>query len=110
LLEAYQPGLLLFSAGFDAHARDPLAQMNMSDAGFRALIRRTLAAIRPGVGVGIALEGGYDLIGLGSSLRATLEGLGEGPSQQIPASTPWQAHERDLAAAAAAAAELWKLS
>ena len=110
ILETYRPGLLLFSAGFDAHARDPLAQMNMSDAGYRALIRRTLAAIRPGVGVGIALEGGYDLLGLGSSLRAALEALGEGPSQQIPAATPWQAHEHDLAVASAAAAELWKLS
>lgn len=109
VLETYQPGLLLFSAGFDAHGRDPLAQMNMTDAGFRALVRRTLAAIRPGVGVGIALEGGYDLVGLGSSLRATLEGLGDGPSLQIAAATSWQAHEHDLAAASAAATELWKL-
>jgi len=92
-----------------AHGRDPLAQMNMTDAGFRALVRRTLAAIRPGVGVGIALEGGYDLVGLGSSLRATLEGLGDGPSLQIAAATSWQAHEHDLAAASAAATELWKL-
>jgi acetoin utilization deacetylase AcuC-like enzyme len=110
VLEVYRPGLLLFSAGFDAHARDPLAQMDMSDAGFRALIRRTLAALEPGVGVGFALEGGYDLAGLGSSLAASLVGLGEGPTRQVPAATLWQAHERDLAAAAAAAAELWKLS
>ena len=110
VLEEYRPGLLLFSAGFDAHARDPLAQMDMSDAGFRGLVRRTLAALQPGVPVGIALEGGYDLVGLGSSLGASLEALGEGPSLEIPVGTPWQAHERDLAAAAAVAAELWKLS
>ncbi len=110
VLLAYQPGLLLFSAGFDAHARDPLAQMAMSDNGFRALVRRSLACLEPGVGVGLMLEGGYDLRGLGESLAAVLEGLGEGPQREIPASRLWEAHERDLNAATAAAAELWKLS
>jgi len=109
VLESYRPGLLLFSAGFDAHARDPLAQMELTEDGFRAIVRRTLAALEPGVPVGMALEGGYDLIGLGGSLGATLEGLGEGPLRQIPAERLWQAHERDLRAAAAVAAELWKL-
>jgi len=110
VLEAYRPGLLLFSAGFDAHIRDPLAQMELSDEGFRALIRRVLAAIAPEVPVGLTLEGGYDLLGLGSSLRAALEGLGEGPTTETPRGRLWQAHERDLAAAAAVAAEIWKLS
>ena len=109
VLEAYRPGLLLFSAGFDAHARDPLAQMELTDGGFRAIARRTLAALGPGVPVGMVLEGGYDLSGLGSSLAAVLEGLGQGPLQDIPAERLWQAHERDLGAAAAVATELWKL-
>ena len=109
VLEAYRPGLLLFSEGFDAHALDPLALMELSDAGFRAIVRRTLAAVGPGVPVGLALEGGYDLTGLGVSLAAVLEGLGEGPMRNIPAERLWQAHERDLRAAAAVAAELWKL-
>jgi acetoin utilization deacetylase AcuC-like enzyme len=109
VLEAYRPNLLLFSAGFDAHSRDPLAQMELSDGGFRAIVQRTLAALEPGVPVGLMLEGGYDLIGLGSSLSAVLVGLGEGPMRNIPAERLWQAHERDLSAAAAVAAELWKL-
>jgi acetoin utilization deacetylase AcuC-like enzyme len=109
VLEAYRPELLLFSAGFDAHARDPLAQMELTDGGFRTIVRRTLAAVGPGVPAGMALEGGYDLNGLGSSLAAVLEGLGEGPMHDIPAEPLWQAHERDLRAAAAVAAELWKL-
>jgi acetoin utilization deacetylase AcuC-like enzyme len=110
VLAAYRPELLLFSAGFDAHARDPLAQMAMSDHGFRALVRRTLASLEPGVGVGLMLEGGYDLQGLGQSLAAVLEGLSDGPQLEIPASRLWEAHERDLNAATAAAAELWELS
>jgi acetoin utilization deacetylase AcuC-like enzyme len=109
VLEAYRPGLLLFSAGFDAHSRDPLAQMEMSDGGFRALVRRALGVLPPGVGVGLMLEGGYDLLGLGQSLSAVLEGLSEGPQQEIPASRLWASHERDLKTAAAAATELWQL-
>jgi len=109
VLAAYQPGLLLFSAGFDAHRRDPLAQMELTDDGFRTIVRRSLAALDPAVPVGMTLEGGYDLQGLGSSLGAVLAGLGEGPMPNIPAERLWQAHERDLSAAAAVAAELWKL-
>jgi acetoin utilization deacetylase AcuC-like enzyme len=109
VLEVYRPGLLLFSAGFDAHSRDPLAQMELTDDGFRAIVQRTLAALEPGIPVGLALEGGYDLVGLGGSLGAVLAGLGEGPVQKLPGGRLWQAHERDLAAAAAVAAELWKL-
>ena len=110
ILEAYRPGLLLFSAGFDAHARDPLAQMEMSDEGFRSLVGRSLAVLQPGVGVALVLEGGYDLAGLGSSLAASLEALAAGPTRQIAAGRIWNAHEHDLAAAAAVATELWKLS
>ncbi len=111
VLEGYRPELLLFSAGFDAHARDPLAQMQMSDEGFRALVRQALAALGPNVGVGLVLEGGYDLSGLGSALGASLEALGEGPRGQLGGTPPlWAAHERDLATSAAVAAELWKLS
>jgi acetoin utilization deacetylase AcuC-like enzyme len=110
VLESYRPGLLLFSAGFDAHARDPLAQMEMSEEGFKALVRRALAAVGPKVGIGLVLEGGYDLLGLGSSLTATLEGLGEGGLNRITGAPLWQAQELDLARAEAAAAELWKLT
>jgi len=109
ILESYRPGLLLFSAGFDAHSRDPLAQMELTDAGFRSIVQRTLAALQPGIPVGMTLEGGYDLLGLGSSLGAVLSGLGEGAIPKIPAERLWQSHERDLASAAAVAAEIWPL-
>jgi acetoin utilization deacetylase AcuC-like enzyme len=110
VLETYRPNLLLFSAGFDAHQRDPLAQMQMSDQGFKTLVRRTLAAVGPQVGVGLILEGGYDLIGLGGALGAALEGLEEGGMESLPQTKLWQQHERDLKRAAAATAELWKLT
>ncbi len=109
VLEGYRPELLLFSAGFDAHQRDPLAQMEMTEAGFKQLVRRTLGALDAAVPVGLLLEGGYDLTGLGGSLAAALEGLDEGPVTRVAEAGLWQAHERDLTRAAAAAAELWKL-
>ena len=83
--------------------------MELTDGGFRNLVQRTLAALEPGIPVGLTLEGGYDLVGLGSSLGAVLSGLGEGPITKIPAERLWQSHERDLASAAAVAAELWPL-
>ncbi|HEY4104829.1 MAG TPA: histone deacetylase [Polyangiaceae bacterium] len=110
VLETYRPGLVLFSAGFDAHARDPLAQMQMSNAGYQALVRRTLGALGPEVPVGLLLEGGYDLLGLGGALGAALEGLGEGPLRAVPSARLWHEHEHDLKHATAALAELWKLS
>jgi acetoin utilization deacetylase AcuC-like enzyme len=73
---AYDPQLILVSAGYDAHQKDPLANMELSTSGFgrlasrlAALAHRTSAAGRL---VGF-LEGGYDLQALASSVAATLE-------------------------------------
>jgi len=112
IIEAYRPQLLLFSAGFDAHERDPLAQMQLTERGFAELVRRTLKPLAPEVGVGFVLEGGYDLIGLGRSLEAALESLDESAADlaDFPSQPRiWSAHERDLARAQAAAAELWQV-
>jgi len=54
----FAPDLLLVSAGFDAHADDPLGQMELSEAGFEALSRRC-AALAPRLAA--VLEGGYNL-------------------------------------------------
>ena len=62
-LEAFRPQLLLVSAGFDAHWRDPLAQLQL-DADDYAWITGELVAIarRHGEGRIVSmLEGGYDL-------------------------------------------------
>ena len=54
----FEPELLLVSAGFDAHADDPLAQMEVSEDGFRELAQRC-AGLAPRVAA--VLEGGYNL-------------------------------------------------
>jgi acetoin utilization deacetylase AcuC-like enzyme len=74
---AFAPDLIIVSAGFDAHARDPLAAMRVSERGFAAM-GSALAELATGACGGklvLLLEGGYDLAALAASVRATLEVL-----------------------------------
>jgi acetoin utilization deacetylase AcuC-like enzyme len=76
---AYRPQLVLISAGFDAHARDPLGSMRLTEEGFADLARRVVQvadAHAEGRVVAI-LEGGYDPQALGDSVAATLAALDE---------------------------------
>ena len=68
-LEAFDPGLLLISAGFDAHAADPLTDLGLTAASFAAMTR-----VVRGIGAGpvLVLEGGYDLHALFESVLAVL--------------------------------------
>jgi acetoin utilization deacetylase AcuC-like enzyme len=76
LAETYDPRLVLISAGFDAHADDPLAGCEVSTAGYAAMAAslRAFAAAR-GIGLGVVLEGGYDLGALSRGLAATLKAV-----------------------------------
>jgi acetoin utilization deacetylase AcuC-like enzyme len=71
---AFEPELVLVSAGFDAHVADPLAGMRVTAEGFRQLARRS-AALAPRVAA--VLEGGYDVRTLPTLVQAALEGFGE---------------------------------
>jgi acetoin utilization deacetylase AcuC-like enzyme len=76
LARAYAPGLVLVSAGFDAHADDPLADCRVSDDGYRTMAAQLLGvAGELGVPLGVVLEGGYDLGALTRGLGAVLEVL-----------------------------------
>ncbi|AXC49255.1 histone deacetylase family protein [Paracoccus suum] len=72
----WRPQLVLISAGFDAHADDPLAALEWSDDDFAALTRAICAAAGKAPMVS-CLEGGYDLAALGRSARAHVEALQE---------------------------------
>jgi acetoin utilization deacetylase AcuC-like enzyme len=69
---AFEPDLVLVSAGFDAHEQDPLAGMLVTEAGFRELARRS-AALGPRVAA--VLEGGYNLDTLSTLVVAALDGF-----------------------------------
>ncbi|MDB6178737.1 histone deacetylase family protein [Paracoccus sp. Z330] len=72
------PQLVLVSAGFDAHAADPLAQLEWHEEDF-ALLTRAICdmAAECGAPVVSSLEGGYDLPALGRSVRAHVDVLME---------------------------------
>lgn len=71
---AYRPQLVLVSAGFDAHERDPLANLRLTERGFSQLARRVVQiADEHAEGRLVAtLEGGYDPAALAASVTATL--------------------------------------
>ena len=77
-IEAFRPQLLFISAGFDAHADDPLAGLMWRGRDFAAITRMirdtATACAAPVVS---ALEGGYDLAALGRAARAHVEVLRE---------------------------------
>jgi acetoin utilization deacetylase AcuC-like enzyme len=77
---SFDPQLVLASAGFDPHVADPLAEMRVTEEGFRAVARASLstaAGSAKGRSV-FVLEGGYDLTGLASSAAGVVrEILGE---------------------------------
>jgi len=83
---AFQPELVIVSAGFDAHARDPLADMRVSERGFAAMasLLAQLADEACGGRLALMLEGGYDLPALAASVRATLEVM-TGRREEFPA-------------------------
>lgn len=76
-VDAFQPDLLLVSAGYDAHARDPLAELFLDDATYAAIAERVVAlAARHSRGRSVwLLEGGYDLDALSASVAAQLSVL-----------------------------------
>lgn len=71
-LTKFAPGLVMISAGFDAHRDDPLGGLSMTEAGFAGMTRRLLdMAEELGHGCVVAtLEGGYNLQALGLSAAA----------------------------------------
>lgn len=76
-LEAFRPELIIISAGFDAHARDPLAQLRVREADFAWLTAEIcqVAERQCGGRVVSLLEGGYDLDALASSAAAHVRAL-----------------------------------
>jgi len=71
-IEDFAPGLVVISAGFDAHARDPLAQLRVREPDFAWLTAELcgIADRHAGGRVVSLLEGGYDLEALASSVAA----------------------------------------
>ena len=76
-LEEFRPDLVMISAGFDAHRRDPLAQLNLEEADYAWVSERLceIAARHCRGRVVSSLEGGYDLEALAASAGAHVAAL-----------------------------------
>jgi acetoin utilization deacetylase AcuC-like enzyme len=108
LLTRFAPDLVLVSAGFDAHRRDPLAEMMLDEAAYQALAHALIEqAERAGHGrVGLLLEGGYDLLALKQSVSAVTRAL-LGEAQPLPEDQPSEAGRIAVERTRAALHPIW---
>jgi acetoin utilization deacetylase AcuC-like enzyme len=122
VLKQFSPQLVLVSAGFDAHERDPLASMRVTTAGYASVVGQLMAAAGK-TPIVFVTEGGYDLGALAECLdasfavisRAASDGLRSDPdSRRAPetGSDPKRSAavraERALQAVRAAQAPFWR--
>ena len=111
ILRQFRPELILVSAGFDAHMDDPLAGMRLTSTYFGRLMR-AIADVADATAQGrlVAItEGGYDLVGLATSLRASIGALmGEGAARDEPSGAAARG-EATIKAVTPHLAKYWKL-
>ena len=76
-IDKFKPEIILVSAGFDAHTRDPLANINLESEDFYSMTKQIvdLANVHSKGKVISFLEGGYDLIALSESIKQHLLAL-----------------------------------
>ena len=78
-IDKFKPEIILLSAGFDAHKRDPLAHINLESENYNEITKKIIeiANIHSQGRVISFLEGGYDLVALSESTKEHLVGLKE---------------------------------
>jgi acetoin utilization deacetylase AcuC-like enzyme len=113
VIDQFRPELVMISAGFDAHERDPLARMRLSTTGY-ALLTKSLcaAADRHCHGRIVAItEGGYDLTALKACLESSITVLDGAavPAPSEPPRGPTARSRTAIDAVRAAHAKYWKL-
>jgi acetoin utilization deacetylase AcuC-like enzyme len=87
--EQFKPQLVLLSAGFDAHADDPLGGQRVSETGFAVMANEVMEIAREHAGGKLValLEGGYDIAALEASVESVLRRMsGERSTQEAPLS------------------------
>jgi acetoin utilization deacetylase AcuC-like enzyme len=113
VIDQFKPELILISAGYDAHERDPLARMRLSTAGYTALTKSLcdLADTHCHGRIVAATEGGYDLTALKACLESSisvLDGAALAPLKEAPMPAT-QRSRVAIAQARSAHSNYWKL-
>jgi acetoin utilization deacetylase AcuC-like enzyme len=114
VVRQFGPELLLVSAGFDAHERDPLAGMRLTTAAFGAMTAalRGIAEECCGGRIALVTEGGYDLRALAASIDAAVQALAPRSARDpewVPSGIASDRGRRSADAAKQALAAYWKL-
>jgi acetoin utilization deacetylase AcuC-like enzyme len=113
ILRQFKPDLVLVSAGFDAHERDPLANMRLTAEAFAAMTMelRAMAAECCDGRLALVTEGGYDLQALAASLDAVVDTLAGpiGPARWPKSDVPSSRGRASAAATKRALQPFWKL-
>jgi len=106
ILRRFSPELVLVSAGYDAHERDPLASMRVTTDGYAGIVRDLMRAA-DGAPIAFVTEGGYDLGALAECLDASFSVIdGVDPKPFSDASSARA--ERAMEAVRAAQAPFWR--
>ncbi len=84
IIEQFAPDFALVSCGFDAHERDPLAQMRLSSQAYGAMTTSLMSGLPTACPLGLLLEGGYDLQALTESSQAVACALLKGAAAPPP--------------------------
>lgn len=74
LVSNFSPDIVLVSAGYDLHVKDPLAGIRVTNEGVRNIVR-SIMSCRKEIPYIFCLEGGYNLVSLGESVVITIEEL-----------------------------------
>jgi len=113
VLDEFAPELVLISAGYDAHERDPLASMRVTTAGYGAIIREVRSAALAHGPIALVTEGGYDLEALAACIHLTIAVIDEPGWSENDLSLPLPVAEaargeRAVGAARAALKPFWR--
>src|SRR3954452_5867804 len=98
VLHEFAPDVILVSAGFDAHERDPLASMRVTTEGYASVVRQLVDAATNG-SIAFVTEGGYDLGALSDCLDAAIAEA-SGTASRLGASASASAEPSSTARAA----------
>lgn len=108
VMDQFQPGLTIVSAGFDAHENDPLASMRLTTEGYFGLLS-LLAGVATRCGaLALVTEGGYDLAALEGCLDRSLDALSS-PTGWPPPRGPNARGARAAEAVRTTQSEFWRL-
>jgi acetoin utilization deacetylase AcuC-like enzyme len=106
ILDQFKPQLLLVSAGYDAHERDPLASMRMTTNGYGAIVGSLAQSAARHGALALVSEGGYDLGALAACVEASCAAI-EGRAYEVNASDSVRG-ERAVAAVRSAQKPFWR--